>query len=111
MEFNAILETAENTAKIILSGELKASTAPTFKTEVEKAAATNPQRLVLVMKDLSYMASAGLRVLIFAKQKMGANVDIYIIAPQEMVMDTIKKTGFHHSVKIMDEYDNDKVEA
>lgn len=111
MEFNAILETTNNTAKIILSGELKASTAPIFKTEVEKAAATNPERLVLVMKDLSYMASAGLRVLIFAKQKMGANVDIYIISPQEMVMDTIKKTGFHHSVKIMDEYDNDKVKA
>ncbi|MBV6626105.1 MAG: anti-sigma factor antagonist [Rivularia sp. (in: Bacteria)] len=111
MEFNALLETTKNTAKIILSGELKASTAPTFKTEVEKAAATNPQRLVIFMKDLTYMASAGLRVLIFAKQKMGANVDIYIISPQEMVMDTIKKTGFHHSVKIMDEYDNDKVEA
>lgn len=111
MKFNAILETTNNTAKIILSGELKASTAPIFKTEVEKAAATNPERLVLVMKDLSYMASAGLRVLIFAKQKMGANVDIYIISPQEMVMDTIKKTGFHHSVKIMDEYDNDKVKA
>ena len=83
MEFNAILETTKNTAKIILSGELKASTAPTFKTEVEKAAATNPLRLVLVMKDLSYMASAGLRMLIFAKQKMGANVDIYIIAPKK----------------------------
>ena len=111
MEFQALLETTKNTAKIILSGELKASTAPIFKTEVEKAAATNPQRLVLVMKDLSYMASAGLRVLIFAKQKMGANVDIYLISPQEMVIDTIKKTGFHHSVKIMDEYNNDKVEA
>ena len=111
MEFSAILETTKDTAKIILSGELKASTAQIFKTEVEKAAATNPKRLVIFMKDLSYMASAGLRVLIFAKQKMGANVDIYIISPQEMVMDTIKKTGFHHSVTIMDEYDNDKVEA
>ncbi|MEL6458088.1 MAG: anti-sigma factor antagonist [Cyanobacteria bacterium J06636_27] len=111
MEFSAILETVNNTAKIILSGELKASTASIFKTEVEKAAAINPERLVLFMKDLSYMASAGLRVLIFAKQKMGANVDIYLISPQEMVMDTIKKTGFHHSVKIMDEFDNDKVEA
>ena len=111
MEFNAILETTNNIAKITLSGELNASTASTFKGEVEKAAAINPQRLVLFMNDLEYMASAGLRVLIFAKQKMGTNVDIYVISPQEMVMDTIKKTGFHHSVIIMDNYEADKVEA
>ncbi len=111
MEFKALFSTTKSTAKIILSGELNASTASTFKTEVEKAAAINPQRLVLVMKDLEYMASAGLRVLIFAKQKMGMNVDIYIVSPQEMVMDTIKKTGFHHSVSIMDNYDADKLEV
>ncbi len=105
MEFNALLSTTKSTAKITLSGELDASGASKFRTEVEKAAAINPQRLVLMMKDLEYMASAGLRVLIFAKQKMGANVDIYVISPQEMVIDTIKKTGFHHSVIIMDEYD------
>lgn len=110
MEFKALLETTEKIAKITLSGELNASTASTFKTEVEKAAAINPQRLVLVMTDLEYMASAGLRVLIFAKQKMGTNVDIYVISPQEMVMDTIKKTGFHHSVAIMDDYDAAKIE-
>lgn len=111
MEFKALLSTTKSTAKIILSGELNGSTASTFKTEVEKAAAINPQRLVLVMKDLEYMASAGLRVLIFAKQKMGTNVDIYIVSPQEMVIDTIKKTGFHHSVIIMDNYDADKLEV
>jgi hypothetical protein len=42
--------------------------------------------------------------LIFAKQKMGAEVDLYIIRPQELVLDTIEKTGFHHSVLIQDTY-------
>ena len=57
------------------------------------------------MQDLEYMASAGLRVLIFAKQKMGSEVDIYVVAPQEMVLDTLNKTGFAQSVFIVEEYE------
>ncbi|WP_019507605.1 anti-sigma factor antagonist [Pleurocapsa sp. PCC 7319] len=104
MTFNATLATTKDIATITLSGELDATAAPLFKQEVTKAAPLGVQKLVLLMKDLEYMASAGLRVLIFAKQKMGKGVDIYLISPQEMVLDTIKQTGFHHSVIVMDEF-------
>ena len=110
MAFNATLETINDTAKILLFGELDASTAPLFKEQVEKAAAQNVKKLALLMNDLDYMSSAGLRVLIFAKQKMGSGVDIYIVSANEMVMDTIQKTGFHHSVILLDEYDAAKFE-
>ena len=85
MTFTTTLEQTENIAKIALSGELDASTAPAFKAEIEKAALGNPKKLILLMQDLDYMSSAGLRVLIFAKQKMRIGVDIYVVAPQEMV--------------------------
>ena len=111
MPFNATLETINHTAKITLSGELDASTAPSFKEEVEKAASQNVKKLVLLVKDLDYMSSAGLRVFIFAKQKMGAAVDIYIVGANEMVMDTIEKTGFHHSVFVLNEYDTAQFET
>ncbi len=102
MNLTTTLETTNNTAKIILSGELDISNADQFKARIEEAAKLAPKRLVLLMKDLEYMASSGLRILIFAKQKMGTNVDIYIIGAQEMVLDTIKQTGFHHSVILLD---------
>lgn len=111
MAFEANLETTNNIAKITLSGELDAATAPTFKEKVEAAAAETPKKLVLMMNDLEYMASAGLRVLIFAKQKMPKDVDIYMIGVQETVMDTITKTGFDQSVYLLDEYDAAKIEA
>ncbi|NEO31751.1 MAG: anti-sigma factor antagonist [Symploca sp. SIO3C6] len=111
MTFNTILETTGSVTQICLSGELNAATAPVFKEQLEKAALMNPKHLVLLMRDLQYMASAGLRMLIFAKQKMGVDVVIYLIKPQAMVMDTIEKTGFHHSVIIMDEYDATKIET
>ncbi len=110
MAFTANLETTNNIGKIKLAGELDASTASIFKAEIEKAAAENVKRLVLLMEDLEYMASAGLRVLIFAKQKMGAKADIYVVGAQEMVLDTLKKTGYDQSVIVLEQYDAAQIE-
>ena len=105
MAFTATLKIIEdNIAKITLSGELDGSTASDFKEKVEEAAATNPKRLVLMMHNLEFMASAGLRVLIFAKQKMAEGVDIYMVGVQDLVKETITKTGFDQSVYLVDEY-------
>ena len=104
MTLKANLEINNAIAEITLAGELDANTAPLFKQQVERALIENIQSLVLLMQDLNYMASAGLRVLIFAKQKLGTAVDIYVIKPQAMVRETIENTGFHHSVVITDEY-------
>jgi anti-anti-sigma factor len=110
MALNATLETINDLGKITLSGELDASTAPIFKEKVEQAASQKVKRLALLMQDLEYMSSAGLRVLIFAKQKMGSGTDIYVVGAQEMVMETIEKTGFSQSVIILDTYDAALVE-
>ncbi|UZQ52881.1 STAS domain-containing protein [Trichothermofontia sichuanensis B231] len=106
MAFSTTITTAGDTATITLSGELDASSAPQFKAEVEQAASQGAKKLVLMMQDLEYMASAGLRVLIFAKQKMGADTDIYLVGTQELVKETIEKTGFDQSVYMVDTYDD-----
>ncbi len=111
MAFNVSLEmTDKSIAKITLTGELDGNVAPTFRAEVEKAAAQSARRLVLLMKDLEYMSSAGLRVLVFAKQTMGANVDIFAISVREEVMETITMTGLHHSMVFLDDYDAAHIE-
>lgn len=106
MAFTATLDTASdaNIAIITLEGQLDAAAAPAFRTKIEEAAAAHPKRLVLMMQNLDYMASAGLRALVFAKQKMGSGVDIYLIGTQENVAETIELTGFHHSVVMQPEY-------
>jgi anti-anti-sigma factor len=104
MAFNAEYNLVEGDAVITLVGELDASSAPDFKSEIEKAASSGAPRLVLRAEGLEYMSSAGLRVLIFARQKMGAGVDIYVVGAPETILSTIEKTGFHHSVIIQDVY-------
>ena len=104
MAFSSNIEMTGGVAKVTLEGELDASVAGEFREAIEQAAASNPQRLVLYMDGLVFMASAGLRVLIYAKQKMGPSVDIYLIGCQQQVLNTLQMSGFHHSVYIQDTY-------
>jgi anti-anti-sigma factor len=111
MSFSASSEVNNGIARITLSGELDASSAPDFKAEIEKAAAQKPRRLVLMLQDLEYMASAGLRVLIFAKQKLGSSADIYVVGARPAIVETLEMTGFQHSVVMLPEYDAAQIEG
>lgn len=105
MAFTVNGSVSNGVATITLSGELDASGAPAFRDQVEKVSAETPKRLVLMVQDLEYIASAGLRVLIFSKQKMGSGVDIYVVGAQDQVQDTLEKTGFSKSVISVERYD------
>lgn len=110
MTFETSFEMVNGIAKITLSGKLDANTAPVFQNEINNAAAGNPKRLVLIMNDLEYMASAGIRMLVFAKQKMGPSVDVYIVGAQEFIKNTLEMTGFHQSVIMVAEYNAAEIE-
>ncbi|MBI2378353.1 MAG: anti-sigma factor antagonist [Deltaproteobacteria bacterium] len=110
MAFDATLKVEDGTAKITLTGELDAAAAPKFKSAVEQAAEAKAKRLVLMMNGLEYMASAGLRVLIFAKQKMGASVGVFVVGARDAVVESIEMTGFHQSVTMLPTYDASVIE-
>ncbi|UCH24834.1 MAG: STAS domain-containing protein [Trueperaceae bacterium] len=103
MSFQLSIDERQNEARITLSGELDAAAAPQFKDTIEKVASASPKRLVLFMDELAFLASAGLRVLIFARQKMG-DVDIYVVGSKGPVLNTLKMSGFHQSVYLQDSY-------
>ena len=104
MPFACSVEMAPSEVRMTLTGELDASSAPQFKDAIEMASGSELQRLILVMNGLAFMASAGLRVLIFAKQKMGPNVAIHVVGPSGPVLNTLTMSGFHHSVYVQDTY-------
>lgn len=90
------------TARITLAGELDGTTASTLRETVDKVLSGKPAHLVLQVEKLSFMASAGLRILIFAKQKQ-PNLRIYLVKPQPNVVATLHKTGFYDGVYVTDD--------
>jgi hypothetical protein len=46
---------------------------------------------VLQVAELTYLASAGVRMLIFARQRMSPGVEIYVITPARKILNTNPK--------------------
>jgi anti-anti-sigma factor len=92
----------EDTSVIHLSGELDASTAAEFHESIEQAAARGLATVEIRMVQLTYMASAGLRSLVFARQKMGEDVEIRVVGASEPVLRVIRAAGLDRSISLID---------
>lgn len=104
MSFSITSEVTNSIAKLTLVGSLDSSSASQMQEEIQKVAGHSPTELVLYLSELTFMASAGLRMLVFAKQKLGTAVQIYLVKPQGQIVDTLQMTGIIHSVHIVDSY-------
>ena len=78
-------------AEMTLTGKLDMSTFAVFQTEVESVLAKKPSRLVLNLQDLDSIANVGIRVLLFARQRMEISdrADIYAVAPKAAVREAL----------------------
>jgi anti-anti-sigma factor len=97
------VHTSSSTATILLVGELDAASAPAFHDTIEQAAAAGVSEVIIQANELTYMASAGLRSLVFARQKMGDEVRITVAGASAPVARTIRQAGFDRSVTLADE--------
>ena len=91
-----IINQAKENGSIILavSGELTAITSEQLNDAIKKAI-EETNCLILDFKDLEYVASAGLRVLLQAKKLMDARGGKFIVRQVcEAVMDVFEITGF-----------------
>lgn len=102
MSFHTTVNYENDIASIKLVGELDSRSAVQFNEVISEVAERRISRLVLLMAELSYMSSAGLRCLVFAHQKMGRGVEIVVVGAQPAVAETITMTGFDHSVTMQD---------
>ncbi|MFD6228258.1 STAS domain-containing protein [Streptomyces sp. NPDC060232] len=103
MPLSVSLSIKGDTTVIELAGELDAETAPDFHQTIEKAAGHGSTTVEIRMADVGYMASAGLRSLVFARQKVADNVTIKVVGAIEPVCRTIRTAGLDRSIVLSDE--------
>jgi anti-anti-sigma factor len=97
------IEVTPDTAKISLKGLLDASGIETLEEELQRATTGSIKRLVLLAQDLECITSAGLRSLVFIKQKLGSNVEIQIVGAQENVKNFLMMSSFYQGITLLDE--------
>ena len=83
----------EKELTIELSGRLDTTTAPALDKTVNEDIA-DTKNLVLNMKRLEYISSAGLRVLLSAQKKMQKIGSMKVTNVREEVMEVFEMTGF-----------------
>ena len=86
---------------VVLKGRLDATVAPQLHEEMAKMQGGDIKKVTFNVKDLEYIASAGLRVIIFAKQKLGADTEIFMKDVNEDVKQVIEMTGCDNFVTIL----------
>ena len=99
---------AENCVTMTLSGEVDTKTAPDLLQELTSLDLNTLDQLRLEVSKVSFMSSAGLRALVFAKQKMPHSSSLYVIKASEVIQETITKTGLAQAVIMVSNEDEIK---
>ena len=82
-----------NDLTFTLVGRLDTITAPAFEKEIRQNL-KGIENLVIDLKDLEYISSAGLRVLLSAQKVMNRQGDMVVRNVNDVVMDVFEVTGF-----------------
>lgn len=90
--------------KVVLEGRLDATNAEALQNELKKFTGQKVAKLVFMAKDLEYISSAGLRVIIFAKQKVGVDAQLFLVSAKEAILSVIKMSGLDNFMTILDTY-------
>ena len=98
-DFNVTQDAGE--VNVVLKGRLDATVAPQLHTEMAKMEGTDIKKVTFDVKDLEYIASAGLRVIIFTKQKLGADTEIFMKDVNDDVMQVLEMTGCNNFVTVI----------
>ena len=83
----------ENELKITLKGQLATANAPALMEEINKYQNHGITKVSFDATKLSYIASSGIRVVIFAKQKLGGNPEIEFVNCNKEISGVFEMTG------------------
>lgn len=90
-----------NEIETVLKGRLDASSAPQLYNEMGKFKGKDISKITFHVSELEYISSAGLRVIIFTKQKLGQNTSVCMIGANDSVKSVLTMTGCDSFVELI----------
>jgi anti-anti-sigma factor len=91
-------------AKITLVDRIDTTNAPALADDLKKLVGQNIEKIVFLAKDLKYISSAGLRAIVFAKQKIGKNTTVFLVGASKEILGVFKMTGFDSFLTVQETY-------
>ena len=88
-----LVEKNNGKMKLSLTGRLDTNTSPKFL-DYLKEAMVGTEELIIDLKEVDYISSAGLRVILLAQKTMSAQGSMSVANVQEDVMEVLELTGF-----------------
>lgn len=101
LKFEYTVEINEEIVEILLKGYLDATNAYSLLEDMKKLVGTPVKKIIFKVSELEYIASAGLRVIIFTKQKIGYDAQVILEQPQESVISVIEMSGLNNFIDIV----------
>lgn len=88
------VELIENKLYVRIIGRLDTNTAPDLENAIKNNLG-NVKELNLDLKDLDYISSAGLRIILMFHKQMSTNEGkLFVLSPKDEVMEVFDMTGF-----------------
>lgn len=104
MDNKCLVNCANNIVKVELCGRLDATNAEGLQNEMKQFVGQKVDKLVFLVNNLEYISSAGLRVIIFAKQKIGVDAHIFLIGAQPAILSVVKMSGLDNFLTIQETF-------
>lgn len=91
---------------LTLSGDVDTKTAPSLLEALTQLELATIQELRIEMAAVGFLSSAGLRALVFAKQKMPYESRLILIGTNAEIADVIAKTGLTQAVMLVSDHES-----
>jgi anti-anti-sigma factor len=91
---NVVMEDFNDVRQVLVAGKINSLLAPEFEKALEEAIAGEPKHLIVNLKDVDYLSSAGLRTILrIAKRLDRNNKKLAFVGAKELVAEVIRLTG------------------
>ncbi|MCP9826479.1 STAS domain-containing protein [Synechococcus sp. EJ6-Ellesmere] len=88
-------------ATLVLVGDVDTKTAPELLRKLTELELHLLAQLRLNLVEVDFVSSAGLRAIVFAKQKMPHTSRLFLVGASEQIVETVAKTGLSQAIVIV----------